>query len=144
VVKVLACANGEHEEITRYGTPRCQSIDSLGSLGSLSAVAAPVVVPAVKPGVHLRTTEPVLVYAVDPTYPVKAVNRNIQGECLVGVTVDSDGTPHNIRIVKSLSPELDDSAIEAVSQYKFKPATLNGDPIPARIDVALAFHVASR
>ena len=92
----------------------------------------------------LRPTAPELLSSVDPLYPDNARDRNIQGECLVGLTVGADGTPKNVHILKSLSPETDAAALEAVRQYRFKPATRNGQPVTAKIAVQLGFHNASR
>jgi protein TonB len=130
----MACANGEHDELTRYGTLRCRSID-----GAVSPTK-----PAAATAVTLHATEPVLLYSVDPNYPPEAMHTNVQGECLVGLLVDSSGAPQDVHIVKSLSPLLDAAALAAVRRYRFKPATLNGDPVPERIDIVLTFHVASR
>lgn len=53
------------------------------------------------------------------------------------VEVDSTGKPRNARVVQSVGMGLDERAVEAVLQWRFKPGRLNGRPVavPARIEV---------
>jgi TonB family protein len=55
--------------------------------------------------------------------------------------IDSDGIPQNIRIVKSVDTRLDESAIKAVEQWRYKPALLNGVPVPVVSEVIVKFEI---
>ncbi len=54
--------------------------------------------------------------------------------------VGKDGHTYNIRVGQSLGMGLDEKAIEAVSRWRFKPATLNGQPVATQIAVEVDFH----
>jgi TonB family protein len=85
-------------------------------------------------------TPPKLVYAADPKIP-DSFRRKKEAEALVVVAliVDTEGLPQKISIARSFSPELDQSAIEAVSTYRFKPARKNGIPVPVRVNIEVTF-----
>jgi TonB family protein len=55
--------------------------------------------------------------------------------------VDAYGIPQNPEILKSLDPGLDQEAIKAVMQYRFKPAIRNGQPVPVHITIAITFNL---
>lgn len=84
-------------------------------------------------------TPPVLVKEVKPQYTAAAMEAKIQGtvplECVVGVA----GTVGDVRVVRSLDADLDQEAIKAVKQWRFKPGTKDGKPVPVRITLDLTF-----
>jgi TonB family protein len=47
---------------------------------------------------------------------------------VVEMMVDETGKPTNLHVVKSFSPLLDHQVLQAVSQFRYKPGTLNGQP----------------
>jgi TonB family protein len=57
----------------------------------------------------------------------------------VEMTVDANGKPSDLKIVGSLGPQMDHNVLAAVSQYRFKPGTLNGQPtaVPLNLHVVL-------
>jgi len=150
---VMACAHGTHDEVTSDGAMLCRSIDLAGmempsAPRPVSPSARPVQplpppVPA-RPRAMRPQTAPVLLYSVDPVYPWHAAIKGVEGDSLLTIVVGTDGKPANIRVVRSISPELDKAAVAAVSQYQFQPATVDGQPIQAQIPVEVHFHVASR
>lgn len=60
------------------------------------------------------------------------------GRVLLLVTVEADGSVQNVAVREGLSQAIDDAAIAAVRRWKFAPATRDGQPIAARIFVAIA------
>jgi len=58
--------------------------------------------------------------------------------------VDETGTPRNIVVIRPLGSGLDEKATEAVSKWKFRPATMNGQTVAmqANIEVNFAFRGA--
>ena len=89
-------------------------------------------------------TVPVALVTASPSGPQLTVQpRKIkfQGVCIVGLVVDQEGHPRNVRIVQSLNKELDQKAIDAVKQYRFRPAMYKGHPVPVHIDVAVNFRL---
>jgi TonB family protein len=59
---------------------------------------------------------------------------------VVAMTVDTTGKPSDLKIVKSVSPAMDKNVLEAVSQYRFKPATLDGAPTPIQLNLEVTLH----
>lgn len=55
----------------------------------------------------------------------------------VHLTVGRDGVPTNLSIAQSGGSALDRRALEAVSQYRFKPATRNSAPIESQLDIQI-------
>jgi TonB family protein len=49
----------------------------------------------------------------------------------LAVDVDSEGHPQAVKVLKSLRPDLDEKAREAVSKWRFLPATKNGSQCPS-------------
>lgn len=78
----------------------------------------------------------------EAVYSDKARREGISGTCLVSLIVDSYGMPQNVHIVKSLTPDLDQKALEAVRGYRFRPARKgDGTPVPVKITVQVDFHL---
>lgn len=86
-------------------------------------------------------TPPVAIYAPEPEFSEQARMAKYQGSSVVEVIVDAKGMPRDARIIRPLGMGLDQKALEAVRQYRFKPAMLNGRPVPVMIDVVVDFHI---
>jgi TonB family protein len=88
-------------------------------------------------------TSPELVREVRPNYTGDAMRAKVQGTVELEVVVRADGTvdPNRIRITRSLDATfgLDRQAVLAVSQWRFRPGTFKGQPVPVRVLVELTF-----
>lgn len=95
---------------------------------------------------------PVLISSVEPVFPESARKKRFHGVCLVALTVGIDGLPTDVSVKKSATEgvpakqraageDLDEAALIAVKQYRFKPATLQGDPVPLQIHVEVNFQM---
>jgi periplasmic protein TonB len=84
---------------------------------------------------------PVLIYDPDPEFSDEARRAKYQGVCVVGLIVDASGNPQNIHIVRPLGMGLDEKAIEAVHQYKFRPAMYKGHPVAVVINIEVNFRI---
>jgi TonB family protein len=84
---------------------------------------------------------PQLLYSPDPEFSDEARRAKYQGICLVGLIVDAQGNPQQIKIVRPLGMGLDEKAIEAVKQYKFKPAMYKGKPVAVAINIEVNFRI---
>ncbi len=77
--------------------------------------------------------------------PIKAPQLNLKssagsGAILVTVIVDENGLPKNPRVVRGISKELDQAALEAVSKYRFKPAMKDKQPVAVVISIEVNFR----
>jgi protein TonB len=86
-------------------------------------------------------SEPQLIYSVDPEFSDEARRAKYQGVCIVSVIVDVHGNPHHVRVARSLGMGLDEKAVEAVRQYRFKPAYYQGHPVAVEMDVVVNFRI---
>jgi TonB family protein len=87
--------------------------------------------PGVKP--------PGLLRAPDPEFSAEAKARRYSGTVVVSLVVDTSGNPEKIAIVQPVGMGLDEMAVVAVSRYKFAPATRDGQPFDAAIDIEVSF-----
>lgn len=84
---------------------------------------------------------PVVIYQVDPEFSDEARRAKYEGICNVSLMVDAQGNPQNVRVPRALGMGLDEEAIKAVKQYKFKPAMFQGHPVPVEITVEVNFRI---
>jgi protein TonB len=59
----------------------------------------------------------------------------------VNLVVDEQGRPQNVHILRGLGNGLDEKAVEAVKQYKFKPAMVDGTPVSATLNIEVNFKL---
>ena len=86
----------------------------------------------------LGVSAPVPLYKVEPEYSEEARKAKFQGTVVLEIVIDEHGNPTNFRILNPLGLGLDEKAVEAVKQWRFRPAMKNGKPVAvvARIDVS--------
>jgi TonB family protein len=84
---------------------------------------------------------PQLIFAPDPEFSDEARRAKYQGVCVVSLIVDAQGNPQRVQVVRHLGMGLDEKAVEAVKQYRFKPATLQGKPVPVEVNIEVNFRI---
>ncbi len=85
-----------------------------------------------------RISAPEVVHSVEAEFSDEARRAKYQGVCLISLIVDAQGNPQDVRVARALGMGLDEKAIEAIRQYKFKPAMKDGRtavPVPITIEV---------
>lgn len=71
-----------------------------------------------------------LIHRVVPVYPDAAKSADVQGIVVLHAVIGMDGRPLSLRVMNSqIDPALAKSAVEAVSQWRYTPTLLNGEPI---------------
>jgi protein TonB len=86
-------------------------------------------------------TPPRVIYQTDPEFSEEARKAKYQGNCVLGLVVDSSGHPTNIRILNALGMGLDQKAIESVKNWKFEPGKKDGHDVAVEIAVEVDFHL---
>jgi len=86
-------------------------------------------------------TAPSVIYKKEPEYSEEARKAKYQGTVTLYVEILPDGKAHNIRVLHSLGLGLDDNAIAAVSQWRFKAGTKDGRPVPVAASVEVNFRL---
>ncbi len=84
---------------------------------------------------------PVLISSVEPKFKRPLFHKAKDGVVLVGLTIPINGIPTDIHIVRSGGQTFDKSALAAVKQYRFRPATEQGKPVAVIINVEVHYKV---
>jgi protein TonB len=105
--------------------------------------------PAKGPGIgetepiHLSfgMTRPEVLYQVQPRYSEQARRAGVQGMVIVEAVIDEQGQVASVRLVRGLPMALDQAAMQAVQQWRFKPALLNGHPVKVFYTLTVNFTI---
>jgi TonB family protein len=83
---------------------------------------------------------PVATSKVDPAYPQALQQDGVQGVVVLYAVIHANGTVGEIRVIHGLHQRLDENAIKALSRWKFRPATKNGEPVDLEAVVQIPFY----
>lgn len=104
-------------------------------MGTLLATPIALAEPAGEAPVPIRT--------VAPSYPEQLKDAGVSGVVVVRVVVDERGNVTNPVVEKSTNEAFNESAINAVAKWRFKPATQGGKPVSAKVAVPIKFSSGS-
>jgi len=82
---------------------------------------------------------PRLMREAKPSYSKKAIDARIQGVIQLEAVVLTNGSIGAVGLRSLLDPDLEHCALEAIRNWRFVPARLNGSPVPILVDVELSF-----
>ena len=118
--------------------------DGTGSVLNSIANSLPSAMPAA-PVAHppriSRMMEGNLVHKVQPEYPPMARAARIQGTVVLRAIIGKDGTITNLHVLSG-HPMLVKAAMDAVSQWRYRPYYLNGEPVEVETQVTVNFILA--
>jgi TonB family protein len=86
------------------------------------------------------TAPPVVILKVEPQYTEEARKAKLAGAVVLYVEVTPDGRASNIRVQRSLGMGLDEKAIEAVQQWRFRPGMKDGKPVTVAATLEVNFR----
>ena len=107
-------------------------------LAMLWPIAAAADQPMTAPG---SSAAPVLVAKLDPEYPESARRSYRTGKVVLSFTVQVSGAVTDIEVVESAGPDLDAAAVQAVSRWRYEPATEGGKPVLSHGTVSVPFSL---
>lgn len=84
---------------------------------------------------------PVVIDRVEPVYSEEARKAGISGIVMLDVVIGSDGLVKKTYVLKPLPFGLDQAAVEAVKQWRFKPGTLSGKPVDVIFVLTVDFKI---
>ena len=87
-----------------------------------------------------KVKRPIVIDSEEPEWSEQAREAKFSGDVLVYLWIDKNGKPSHVRVVRGAGMGLDEKAVEAVRQYRFKPATLDGQPVTVDMYVDVSFH----
>ncbi len=85
-------------------------------------------------------TAPFVLAKANPAYTAEARLAKLEGSVLLSVVVGADGHPRDIQVVRSLGLGLDESAVENVRAWHFKPGARSGIPVAAMVNEEVFFR----
>jgi TonB family protein len=87
------------------------------------------------------TSPPAVIFKVDPEYSEEARKAKYSGSVMLSIVVDTEGRARDIKIVRALGHGLDEEAIAAVTQWRFKSGLNNGQPVKVRAQIEVNFRL---
>jgi TonB family protein len=95
-------------------------------------------------GPHITSSDltgPAPMKKVDPKYPQSLISERVEGEVVLYAVIRRDGSVDGIQLVHGIDEQLDANAMEALSQWKFRPAAKEGAPVELEAIVHIPFRV---
>jgi periplasmic protein TonB len=81
-----------------------------------------------------------LINKVNPIYPALARNQHVTGDVRVDAFIDANGRVTTMKVISGPTL-LHQAAMDALRQWKYEPATLDGKPVPMHLTVTLQFRL---
>ncbi len=113
-----------------------------GTEGIFHRQPPPSVRPDLRGPMHLPSSivEGLLVLKILPVYPAIARTMRLQGTVVLQATISKAGTIENLHVVSGPGP-LQQSALDAVKSWRYKPYLLNGQPVEVETTVNVVFKL---
>lgn len=90
-----------------------------------------------------QIAQPQPVARVEPRYPQLAIDTRVSGVVIVEAEVDTAGHVKTVKLLRG-HPLLDQAALEAVKQWRYRPLLLNGEPTGFILTVTVDFRIQRR
>ncbi len=124
------------------GTATCVSAVALRM--GVSAGAGPDKTPTAL-SVKTSVMEGNLIIKINPVYPAdaKANKDTLDGPVVLSVLISKEGIPVKVFVKQSLRADYDQSAMDAVRQWRWKPYLLNGNPTAVKTTITVNYTLAN-
>jgi TonB family protein len=116
--------------------------DCIGELDErpVAPVASEVEEPAVyRVGADVKA--PILITRVEPDYPEDIRRAGLEGVVVLEAVITENGCVRAVSVVKGVAPPLDFQSARAVSQWRYRPARLEGRPVRVYLTVTVTFRL---
>lgn len=84
---------------------------------------------------------PIVIWQVEPEFTDEARKAKYQGTVEISIIVDADGRVRDPRVVRPVGMGLDERALEAIKQWKFKPGMKDGRAVPVLAQIQVTFRL---
>ncbi len=88
----------------------------------------------------LNNLAPNVIYKTEPQYTDGARDRKVSGTVALSVRIDTDGLARDIKVIRTLDPDLDVQAMRAVEKWRFEPGKKDGTPVPVKATIEVNFR----
>ena len=86
--------------------------------------------------------KPKILHAVKLVHPEEALRDSLEGRVFLKFIVHVDGSVSDVKVLRTTGSEVfRQAAIDAVSQYRFKPAEHNGEPVAVWMTQPVSFRL---
>jgi TonB family protein len=128
----------------------CVAVASI-TCGTALALRMEVATPAASSAAQAESPSPLRVKAeimagqriggMNPVYPPQAKADKIEGAVVLALTINENGEPVDVHVKKGVRDDLDESALTAVRQWRWKPFLLNGNPTAVKTTVTVNYSI---
>ncbi|MBV9761829.1 MAG: energy transducer TonB [Acidobacteriaceae bacterium] len=84
---------------------------------------------------------PKLVHYVEPDFSPSSKEAYVEGTVKISTVITREGVATSLRVTSGLNAKEDQTALDAVKQWKFEPGTKAGQPVNVRVNVEVTFHL---
>jgi protein TonB len=106
------------------------------------AAFSPIAPPQTEFDLSEVDSQPTSISRVSPVYPYEARQKTIEGVVMVKFLVDGEGRVTRVAVVEADPPKVfDQAALDAVRQWRFQPASLDGEAVAAWMSVPIRFKM---
>ncbi|HUG13225.1 MAG TPA: TonB family protein [Opitutaceae bacterium] len=95
----------------------------------------------VVPWAAAKKINPTVEHAIRPNYPDELWKTGVEGQAVVQATISETGAVDKAEIVSADNPAFGEAALAAVKQWKFKPATQDGNPVSSNVQLPVVFSI---
>lgn len=120
------------------GVPASEQAAMPGVISSSNTLMPPKPEEALRVGGDVKPGR--LISSVQPVYPSTAKTSHIEGDVVIRTNIDETGRPVNMQTISG-PLALRQAALNALRQWKYAPATLNGQPISTQLEVTIRFRL---
>jgi TonB family protein len=72
--------------------------------------------------------------------PTGTNEKVVEGIVVLNIVVDREGKVSRVKVIRSLTPEMDKKAVEGVKTWKFSPSRKDGRPVAVEMNIEVAVH----
>jgi protein TonB len=131
-----AQANTDLAAATRWGA----SAAAVAAVERLGSSSPPQTQPAAAPDLAALAAQLKRTRYAAPEYPDRALNDRISGSVVVQYVVDKKGYTRDVKVTQSTPPGVfDRAAIDAIRQWRYRPAHYNGQPVEVPVRTLIRF-----
>jgi TonB family protein len=86
-------------------------------------------------------TPPLKIAGAPPTYPEDCRQEKVMGVVIAEAVIEASGRVVDVTILRSPDNRLSEAALDAIRDWVFEPATLEGEPVAVRYALTVKFHL---
>ena len=98
---------------------------------------------ALAPEAGAQTSGAVQTKRADPTYPINLLKTQQQGNVMLIGRIDEQGLPRDLVVVATSHKDFEAPALQAVREWRFKPAMRDGKPIAVALNAGVRFRITN-